>query len=117
MFETFLADLSEDSEPLGIDSYVALIRRHSNHVLYLQLKEISVGKVSQVECRWKDRITYRLNLETNTVHAIECKPQHVQDMKQWYYVWEPHRLKLIQLCEQERIKEKKRKKKLQWKSK
>ena len=116
-FTTFLADLSDDDEPLEIGSYIALIRRISNHVLYLKLEHVSTGAVPQVQCRWKDRINYQLNLKTNTVRAIECKPHHSSEMKKWYYVWEPHRLKLLKLCEQTKLDEKKNKRKLSWKQK
>ena len=115
MFETFLADLAEDNEPLEIGSYIALIRRISNHVVYVKLEEIGIGNTSQVKVRWKERPCYRLDVSKNTVLALDCTTHHSQEMKKWYYIWEPHRLKLLKLCEQAKIKEKKNKRKLQWK--
>lgn len=93
---------------------IYLVRKISKHLLETKLIAFSVGNVPQVEVEWLKsyKYQYRLNLETNTVHAIDATARHKEEMKLWYEVWEPQRKLLIKLCEENKIKEKKRKKKL-----
>lgn len=93
---------------------IYLVRKVSNHLLETKLTAFSVGELPQVEVEWlkSSRYRYRLNLKDNTVYAIDATAKHKSEMRLWYEVWEPQRLLLIKLCEQNRVKEKKRKKSL-----
>ena len=109
----FIKDLENiwlDSPENG--STIYLVRRHSGHVLETRLTDVSTGQVPQVEVEWfkSYKYRYRLNLKENTVHALDATTKHKDEMRAWYYVWEPQRKLLMKLCEEAHIKEKKRKK-------
>ncbi len=100
--------------PCKIGSTVYLVRKISGHVLECKLISFSVGKVPQVEVEWLKsyHYQYKINLEDNTVHAIDATARHKTEMKLWYECFEPQRKQLIKLCEDNALKEKKRKKRL-----
>lgn len=107
-----LADLKEFEISLG--STIYLVRKISGHVLETKLTALSVGKVPQVEVEWLKsyKYVYRLNLVDNTVNALEATHKHKEEMRLWYEIHEPQRKLLIKLCEDNAVKEKKRKKRL-----
>lgn len=76
---------------------VFLIRKISGHVL--ETKLLSIGSQGRPHCevQWvKDKSDcYRLDLEKNTVNAIDASPRHRQEMLRLWEIWEPVRLVLI----------------------
>ena len=74
----------------------------------------STGKVPEVEVEWLKsyKYVYRVNLRDNTVHALDATHKHKEEMKLWYELWEPQRVLLVKLCEDNALKEKKRKRRL-----
>lgn len=97
-----------------IGDTIFLVRKISNHLLETKLIAFSLGEIPQVEVEWSksSKYQYRINLKENTVHAIDATAKHKQEMRLWYEVWEPHRLLLITLCKENRLKEKRNKKRL-----
>ncbi len=105
----YLKDLPEVyDKPIKIGSSIYLIRRVSGEVLETSLQHLITGSKPVVEVKWNEQHLYRLSLEDNTVNAVDCKLRHRQDMKLWYKVWEPHRLKLIELFFEQKKTKKKR---------
>src|SRR6185436_18758116 len=115
----FLKELEELSQFLGetkveIGSTIYLVRKISGHLLETKLTAYSTGKIPEVEVEWLKsyKYTYRLNLRDNKVNALDATHKHKEEMKLWYEVYEPQRKLLIKLCEENAVKEKKRKKRL-----
>lgn len=97
-----------------IGDTIFLVRKISGHLVETKLTAFSVGAIPQVEVSWlkSERYQYRLNLKENTVNALDATTKHKTEMRAWYEVWEPQRKLLIKLCEENAVKEKKRKKRL-----
>ena len=100
--------------PIHIGCTIYLVRKISGHLIECKLLAYSVGTVPQVELEWLKsyKYQYRINLSDNTVHALEATTKHKDEMKLWYNCYEPQRKLLIKLCEDNALKEKRRKKKL-----
>lgn len=111
----FLKDLEQTfiDEP-SMGSVVYLVRKISGHLIETKLTGLSTGKVPEVEVEWLKsyKYVYRLNLRDNVVRAVEATNKHKEEMRLWYEIYEPQRQQLIKLCEENAIKEKKRKKRL-----
>ena len=111
----FLKDLEHTfiDEP-SIGCVVYLVRKISGHLIETKLTAFSTGKVPEVEVEWLKsyKYVYRLNLLENTVRALDATHKHKEEMRLWYEIYEPQRQQLINLCEENAIKEKKRKKRL-----
>ncbi len=115
----FLKELEELREflgdtPIEIGSTIYLVRKISGHLLETKLTALSIGKVPEVEVEWLKsyKYCYRLNLRDNTVHALDATHKHKEEMRLWYQLYEPQRKLLIKLCEDNAVKEKKRKKRI-----
>lgn len=111
----FLKDLEHtfvDEPSIGCTVY--LVRKISGHLLETKLTAFSTGKVPEVEVEWLKsyKYSYRLNLRDNNVRALDATHKHKEEMRLWYEIWEPQRKQLIKLCEENALKEKKRKKRL-----
>lgn len=94
----YLEDIEGDfPEPISKGSTIYLVRKISGEILAVTLDIVLTGAKPMVEVSWDTRHRYKLDLVKNEVIALDATTRHRQNMKSWYYIWEPHKMMLTAL--------------------